>query len=113
MSTYQSDVGSHIYKLKYHQRQSDGYFAYVDQVNEGPWVGWEKLPKDQLIIFYKHAIMKSDEYKSDWRTFVKDRLIKRDLYDSRTGYEIVMEGDSSFFYNGMQMERYILQNMAI
>ena len=84
------------YKLKWHKRQSDGYFAYVDQENEGPCEGWEKLPKEELVIFYKKTIMKSDEYKSDWRLFVKDVLIKRALYDSRTGYEIVMDGDNRF-----------------
>ena len=79
MSICQSEVTTHICKLKWHKRQSDGYYAYIDQVNEGPSVGWVKLPKDELVIFNKHTIMKSDEYKSDWRTFVKDRLIKRDL----------------------------------
>src|SRR3989442_884401 len=47
--------------------------------------------------------MKSDEYKSDWRSFVNERLIRRDLYDSRTGYELVMEGRyifSSTFTSG-------------
>ena len=81
------------YKLKSHKRQSDGYFAYVDQENEGPEVGWEKRPREQLVIFYKKSIMKCDEYKSDWRIFVTDRLVQRYLHDSRTGYEIVMEGD--------------------
>src|SRR2546425_4331011 len=96
MSICRSEVTTHICKLKWHKRQSDGYYAYIDQVNEGPYVGWVKLPKDKLVIFYKNSIMKSDEYKSDWRTFVKDRLIKRDLYDSRTGYEVLMEGESCF-----------------
>src|SRR5437867_349434 len=85
------------YKLKWHERQSDGYFAYVDQVNEGPCEGWEKLPKEKLVIFYKKSVMKSNEYKSDWRAFVKDVLIKRALCDSITSYEIVMDGDNSLF----------------